>query len=108
MGNNQALHVGAESLGVFVAGLMAAIVVKLPLPVFGGVLILAALADAVSPSSSWYRFRIAKEGSMARMMTKTVAIERDFDTAYNFIMEPRNLPPWGCIRLRFRISTVGS
>jgi hypothetical protein len=28
---------------VFVAGLMAAVVVKLPLPVFGGVLILAAL-----------------------------------------------------------------
>jgi predicted MFS family arabinose efflux permease len=43
MGNNAALQVGAESLGVFVAGLMAAVVVKLPLPVFGGVLILAAL-----------------------------------------------------------------
>jgi hypothetical protein len=43
MGNNAALQVGGESLGVFVAGLMAAIVVKLPLPVFGGVLILAAL-----------------------------------------------------------------
>jgi hypothetical protein len=43
MGNNAALQVGAESLGVFVAGLMAAIVVKLPLPVFGGLLILAAL-----------------------------------------------------------------
>jgi hypothetical protein len=43
MGNNAALQVGAESLGVFAAGLMAAVVVKLPLPVFGGVLILAAL-----------------------------------------------------------------
>jgi hypothetical protein len=43
MGNNAALQVGAESLGVFVAGLLAAVVVKLPLPVFGGVLILAAL-----------------------------------------------------------------
>ncbi|MGH8065522.1 MAG: hypothetical protein ACRERE_09845 [Candidatus Entotheonellia bacterium] len=43
MGNNQALQVRAESLGVFVAGLMAAVVVKLPLPVFGGVLIVAAL-----------------------------------------------------------------
>jgi MFS family permease len=43
MGNNAALQVGAESLGVFVAGLMAAVVVKLPLPIFGGVLILAAL-----------------------------------------------------------------
>ena len=43
MGNNAALQVGAESLGVFVAGLMAAVVVKLPLPVFGGVLMLAAL-----------------------------------------------------------------
>jgi hypothetical protein len=43
MGNNQALQVGAESLGVRIAGLLAAIVVKLPLPVFGGVLILAAL-----------------------------------------------------------------
>jgi MFS family permease len=43
MGNNQALQVGAESLGVFVAGLMAGVVVKLPLAVFGGVLVLAAL-----------------------------------------------------------------
>ena len=43
MGNNAALQVGAESLGVFVAGLMAAVVVKLPLPIFGGVLMLAAL-----------------------------------------------------------------
>lgn len=43
MGNNQALQVGAESLGVLIAGLLAAVVVKLPLPVFGGILILAAL-----------------------------------------------------------------
>lgn len=43
LGNNQALQVGAEALGVFVGGLMAAILVKLPLLVFGGVLILAAL-----------------------------------------------------------------
>ena len=43
MGNNQALQVGAESLGVFGAGLLAAVVVKLPLPVFGSVLMPAAL-----------------------------------------------------------------
>jgi hypothetical protein len=43
MGNNAALQVGVESLGVFVAGPIAAVVMKLPLPVFGGVLILAAL-----------------------------------------------------------------
>lgn len=43
LGNNQALQVGAEALGVFVGGLMAAILVKLPLIIFGVVLILTGL-----------------------------------------------------------------
>jgi hypothetical protein len=47
IGNNQALQVGAESLGVLIAGLMAAIVVKLPLPVFGGVW----GVDVISPAA---------------------------------------------------------
>jgi DHA1 family tetracycline resistance protein-like MFS transporter len=48
MGSNQAIQVGAESLSGLVAGLLAAIVVKLPLLVLGGISLLAALLVAVA------------------------------------------------------------
>jgi predicted MFS family arabinose efflux permease len=43
LGNNQALQVGAEALGSVMGGLMAAWMIKMPLPIFGCVLILGAL-----------------------------------------------------------------
>jgi hypothetical protein len=35
---------------------------------------------------------------MAGRMTKTVAMLRGFDTAHDFIVEARHLPPWGRIQ----------
>jgi predicted MFS family arabinose efflux permease len=43
MGNNQALQVAAEAGSVFAAGLIAAVLVKLPLIVFGALLVVTAL-----------------------------------------------------------------
>jgi predicted MFS family arabinose efflux permease len=43
MGNNQALQVGAEAAGALVGGLLAAIVVPLPLLAFGGLLLVGGL-----------------------------------------------------------------
>ena len=42
MGNNQSLQVGAEALSGLIGGLLAAVVVKLPLIVLAAVAILAA------------------------------------------------------------------
>ena len=43
MGNNQALQVGAEAVGALVGGLLAAIVVPLPLFAFGALLLVGGL-----------------------------------------------------------------
>ena len=43
MGNNQAIQVGAEAFSGLAAGLLAALIVKLPLIVLGAVSILAGL-----------------------------------------------------------------
>jgi hypothetical protein len=43
MGNNQALQVGAEAAGALVGGLLAAIVVPLPLFAFGALLLVGGL-----------------------------------------------------------------
>ena len=47
MGNNQAIQVGAEALSGLAAGLLAALVVKLPLIALGGVSIFAAILVAL-------------------------------------------------------------
>jgi predicted MFS family arabinose efflux permease len=47
MGNNQAIQVGAEALSGLAAGLLAALVVKLPLIVLGGASIFAAILVAL-------------------------------------------------------------
>jgi len=47
IGNNQAIQVGAEALSGLAAGLLAALIVKLPLIVLGAVSILAALLVAL-------------------------------------------------------------
>lgn len=47
MGNNQAIQVGAEALSGLAAGLLAALIVKLPLIVLGAISILAGLLVAV-------------------------------------------------------------
>jgi len=47
MGNNQAIQVGAEALSGLAAGLLAALVVKLPLIVLGGVSIFGAILVAL-------------------------------------------------------------
>ena len=47
MGNNQAIQVGAEALSGLAAGLLAALIVKLPLIVLGAVSIFAALLVAL-------------------------------------------------------------
>ena len=49
MGNNQAIQVGAEALSGLAAGLLAALIVKLPLIVLGAISILAGLLVAVLP-----------------------------------------------------------
>ena len=47
LGNNQALQVGAEALSGLVAGLLAAIMIKLPMLVLGGISLLAAALVAL-------------------------------------------------------------
>ena len=47
MGNNQAIQVGAEALSGLAAGLLAALMVKLPLIALGGVSIFAAILVAL-------------------------------------------------------------
>ncbi len=47
MGSNQALQVGAEALSGLAAGLLAAVLVELPLPVLGGCAIAAAILIAL-------------------------------------------------------------
>ncbi len=48
LGNNQAIQVGAEALSGLAAGLLAAVVVKLPLLVLGTIAIVAAVAVVVT------------------------------------------------------------
>jgi hypothetical protein len=43
MGNNQALQVGAEALGALIGGLLAAILVPLPLIAYGVLLVIGGL-----------------------------------------------------------------
>ena len=54
MGNNQALQVGAEALGALIGGLLAAILVPLPLLVYGVLLLIGGLmlmSRRVAPAS---------------------------------------------------------
>lgn len=51
MGNNQALQVGAEGIGAIAGGVLAGILVPLPLIMFGVLLILTALLLSSQPKA---------------------------------------------------------